>query len=315
MIQANNQILNEEMNAVMNTEVNEMNNKEMNNKERGQVKRRIGWLRGKIEEYGNELSELLSSIPEVEEKVRGKGRPTKAKKAPEEVEDLFAKLVISNIKNTEVVEVVEVVDWKADLDAALVADLVEETPKKSNKPKKHMLTEEEKEAKKAALEEEKLAKKAALEEEKLAKKAALEEEKLAKKVLEKEQKAFLEAEKKILKKLEDDKKKQALEEEKASKKVPKKSTKKQAVEAVPVPVPVQDQAPVPEEKATKVTVTRITIGDMKYLKSNTNVLYNETTKEEVGLYDAETNTIKPLPEDDDAEMTEDEYYESDNDRY
>ena len=293
MIQANNQILNEEMNAVMNTEVNEMNNKEMNNKERGQVKRRIGWLRGKIEEYGNELSELLSSIPEVEEKVRGKGRPTKAKKAPEEVEDLFAKLVISNIKNTEVVEVVEVVDWKADLDAALVADLVEETPKKSNKPKKHMLTEEEKEAKKAALEE----------------------EKLAKKVLEKEQKAFLEAEKKILKKLEDDKKKQALEEEKASKKVPKKSTKKQAVEAVPVPVPVQDQAPVPEEKATKVTVTRITIGDMKYLKSNTNVLYNETTKEEVGLYDAETNTIKPLPEDDDAEMTEDEYYESDNDRY
>ena len=303
MIQANNQILNEEMNAVMNTEV-----KDMNNKERGQVKRRIGWLRGKIAEYGNELSELLSSMPEVEEKVRGKGRPTKAKKAPEEVEDLFAKLVISNIKNTEVVEVVEVVDLKADLDAVLDA-VVEETPKKSNKPKKHVLTEEDKEAKKAALEEEKLAKKAALEEEKLSKKAALEEEKLAKKALEKEQKAFLESEKKILKKLEDDKKKQALEEEKASKKSPKKSTKKQVVE----PVVVQDQVPVAEEKATKVTVTRITIGDMKYLKSNTNVLYNETTREEVGLYDADTNTIKPLPEDDDAEMTEEDY-ESSSDR-
>ena len=309
MIQATNHILNEEMNAVMNPEI-------MNNKERGQVKRRIGWLRGKIAEYGNELSELLSSMPEVEEKVRGKGRPTKAKKAPEEVEDLFAQLVISNIKSVEVVEVVEVVDLKADLDA----DLVEETPKKSNKPKKHVLTEEEKEAKKAALEEEKLAKK-----------AALEEEKLAKKALEKEQKAFLELEKKVLKKLEDDKKKQALEEEKASKKAvnkvtkkpvesvqdqeekaskkaPKKASKKQ-VEAVVVAVEV----PVPEEKATKVTVTRITIGDMKYLKSNTNVLYNETTREEVGLYDAETNTIKPLPEDDDAEMTEDDY-ESSSDR-
>ena len=112
-----------------------------------------------------------------------------------------------------------------------------------------------------------------------------------------------------MKKLEDDKKKQALEEEKASKKSPKKSTKQQVVE----PVVVQDQAPVPEEKATKVTVTRITIGDMKYLKSNTNVLYNETTREEVGLYDADTNTIKPLPEDDDAEMTEEDY-ESSSDR-
>jgi hypothetical protein len=190
--------------------------------------------------------------------------------------------------------------------------VVEEAPKKLNKAKKHMLTEEEKEAKKAALEEEKLAKKAALEEEKLAKKAALEEEKLAKKALEKEQKAFLESEKKILKKLEDNKKKQALEEEKASKKAPKKSTKK-PVEAVAEAV--QEAVAVPEEKATKVTVTRITIGDMKYLKSNTNVLYNETTREEVGLYDADTNTIKPLPEDNDAEMTEDEYYESDNDRY
>ena len=305
MIQANSEILNEEMNAVMNTEI--MNNKDMNNKERGQVKRRIGWLRGKIEEYGKELSELLSSMPEVEEKVRGKGRPTKAKKVPEEVEDLFAQLVISNMKNTEVVEVVDLKD--TELEA-----VVEEAPKKLNKAKKHMLTEEEKEAKKAALEEEKLAKKAALEEEKLAKKAALEEEKLAKKALEKEQKAFLEAEKKILKKLEDDKKKQALEEEKASKKVPKKSTKK-PVEAVVEAVAEAVVEAVPEEKATKVTVTRITIGDMKYLKSNTNVLYNETTKEEVGLYDADTNTIKPLPEDDDAEMTEDEYYESDNDRY
>jgi hemolysin activation/secretion protein len=115
-----------------------------------------------------------------------------------------------------------------------------------------------------------------------------------------------------LKKLEDNKKKQALEEEKASKKAPKKSTKK-PVEAVAEAV--QEAVAVPEEKATKVTVTRITIGDMKYLKSNTNVLYNETTREEVGLYDADTNTIKPLPEDNDAEMTEDEYYESDNDRY
>ena len=62
-----------------------------------------------------------------------------------------------------------------------------------------------------------------------------------------------------------------------------------------------------EVKPTKVTVSRITIGDIKYLKSNTNVLYNPDTREEVGMYDAETNSVKPLPDNEDDEMSEDEY--------
>ena len=57
----------------------------------------------------------------------------------------------------------------------------------------------------------------------------------------------------------------------------------------------------------KVTVSRITINDVKYLKSSTGVLYNQETKEEVGLYDEETGTIKPLPDDEDEEVTEDTY--------
>jgi len=46
---------------------------------------------------------------------------------------------------------------------------------------------------------------------------------------------------------------------------------------------------------------------VKYLKSSTGVLYNQETKEEVGLYDEETGTIKPLPDDEDEEVTEDAY--------
>ena len=61
----------------------------------------------------------------------------------------------------------------------------------------------------------------------------------------------------------------------------------------------------------KVTVSRITINDIKYLKSSTNILYNPDTREEVGLYDPETKSIKALPDDEEEEMTEDTY-ESDD---
>jgi hypothetical protein len=62
-----------------------------------------------------------------------------------------------------------------------------------------------------------------------------------------------------------------------------------------------------EAPVEKVSVSRITINDIKYLKSSTNVLYNPETREEVGLYDPESKTIKALPEDNDAEMSEEEY--------
>jgi hypothetical protein len=136
------------------------------------------------------------------------------------------------------------------------------------------------EAKKQAKEQEKLAaieaKKQAKEQEKLAaieaKKQAKEQEKLALKA--------------------------AKEQEKKEKKpVNKKSTKPESEETTTQ----VDEAPV------KVSVKRIKIGEHEYLKSESNILYNPETKEEVGLYDAESNSIKPLPDDDEEELEEDNY--------
>jgi hypothetical protein len=48
----------------------------------------------------------------------------------------------------------------------------------------------------------------------------------------------------------------------------------------------------------------------QYLKSSSNILYDPSTKEEVGIWDPESKTIKELPEDDEEEEEED--YESDD---
>jgi hypothetical protein len=57
----------------------------------------------------------------------------------------------------------------------------------------------------------------------------------------------------------------------------------------------------------KVTVKRITIDGKQYLKTTDNLLYDPETKEEMGIYDPETNTIKELPDDDEDEVEEDGY--------
>ena len=58
---------------------------------------------------------------------------------------------------------------------------------------------------------------------------------------------------------------------------------------------------------TKVTVKRITIEGKQYLKTADNLLYDPETKEEMGIYDPEMNTIKELPDDDEDEVQEDGY--------
>jgi hypothetical protein len=209
-----------------------------------------------------------------------------------------------------------------------------EKKEKVLKPIKHVLSEEEKAAKKAELEQEKL-EKAALKklqleqakaedklnkaEEKKAQLAAEKQEKLAMAAADKEsKKAQLEqakAEDKALKKQaildEKNAKKLALLEEKALKQLEVKQAKAEnAPKAAPKKKAVVDVKEV-AEPVEKVTVSRITINDIKYLKSSTNILYNPDTREEVGLYDPETKTIKPLPDDEEEEMTED-VYESDD---
>ena len=101
-----------------------------------------------------------------------------------------------------------------------------------------------------------------------------------------------------------EKKKAALEKKKAAdlKKPPaEKKEKKVSKPAASEATVAVDEAPV------KVTVRRVTIGGQEYLKSGTGILYNPETKEEVGLHDEETDTIKALPDDDEEELEEDEY--------
>ena len=194
-----------------------------------------------------------------------------------------------------------------------------------------------KEAAKKQKEEEKLAAKAAVlkqkEEEKAAAKEALlkqkEEEKAALKKQKDEEKAALKKQK--------DEEKAALKEPKVVKEkaVKEKVVKEKVVKEKAVKEPKAKAEKVVKEKVVKakktdvdysperqcpaflpnsaepvkVSVTRIKIDDQTYLKSAAGILYNVETKEEVGLYDEATKTIKPLPDDEEEELEEDEYAE------
>ena len=163
---------------------------------------------------------------------------------------------------------------------------------KANEEKeaKKKLSEDKEEMKKQKL----LNKDVAALEKKSAAEAAIEAKKQAK---EQEKLAAIEA-KKQAKEQEKLALKAAKEQEKKEKKpVNKKSTKPESEETTTK----VDEAPV------KVSVKRIKIGEHEYLKSESNILYNPETKEEVGLYDAESNSIKPLPDDDEEELEEDNY--------
>jgi len=63
------------------------------------------------------------------------------------------------------------------------------------------------------------------------------------------------------------------------------------------------------EEPVKVSVKRITIEGKEYFRTAANILYDPVTKEEVGLYDEKTHSIKELPEESDDEIEEDEYVE------
>lgn len=311
-------------------------------------KRRINFLLSKILELQEELKSLEAAEEAFEASrsrnvtKRSKGRP-QAKKEQEAEVDLFANLVKEVVSSSSECAVSEDAVAEEKPAAPAKKEKVSKPPaekkEKVSKPLKHVLSEEEKAEKKAQLEAEKAEKaalkKAQLEAEKLAKaeekKAQLEAdkqakvaEKLAMAAADKEsKKAQLEAEK-LLKKqallAEKEAKKQVLYEEKllaalkkleakqalAEAKKQSKALKKAATVAPKEEVVAEVEAPV-----EKVTVSRITINDIKYLKSSTNILYNPDTREEVGLYDPETKMIKPLPDDEEEEMTEDTY-ESDN---
>lgn len=228
---------------------------------------------------------------------RGRPKKTGAVEA-ENVTDLFAKL-------------------SAEGDEEVIEDGEDSAEQKPVKAKKTKLSDEEKAAKKQALEEERALKKA----EREAKLALEREEREAKrkaeaeiKKAEREAKLALERQereaKRAAEKLEREQKKAA---EKAAKEAEKSSkTKKSVAKPDPVVAPapvVKETKPAAPAPSAKVSVTRIQIGGKAYLKSSTNILYDPATKEEVGLWDPVSKTIKELPEED--EEVEEEDYESD----
>ncbi|MEY4571477.1 MAG: hypothetical protein RLZ10_688 [Bacteroidota bacterium] len=135
--------------------------------------------------------------------------------------------------------------------------------------------------------------------EKDAKIAAEKAEREAKRNAEKAEREAKKNAEKAAKEAEKEAKKQQKEAEKTSKKSPAKVSEPIATVA---PV-IEAAAPAPAPQ--KLKVTRITIDGIQYLKDPENVLYNPSTKEEVGIYDPETKAILPLPDDD--EIAEDEY--------
>ena len=219
------------------------------------------------------------------------GRPKKAVGVVEadNVTDLFAKLTAEGEVEEE-----EIVDEQ-------------EKPKKKTK-----LSDEEKAVKKAALESDRAAKKlereAKIAEEKAEReekrKAEAEQKKVEREAKIAEEKAEREA-KRIAEKLERDSKKAAEKALKDAEKASKTKTKKVEAKAVVDEKPV-DEKPVAAQG--KVSVSRIQIAGKQYLKSSNNILYDPETKEELGLWDPVSKTIKDLPEDDEEEQEED--YES-----
>ena len=296
---------------------NESMNENVTNRSNG---RRIGFLRRKIVELQAELDTLLALEPVKVSKI-GKGRPKSVKKVSPQQEaddDLFANLVDEMWSETtpDVKKFKVSVEVEEELEELVVEEELVVSKVVAKKEKKHVLNEEEKEAKKAALAEEKKLKKEA--------------DKAAKKALKKSEGAKKAAATRAANKLalnaaatanDSDNESVASESAPVVSEVVAPVVSKAATEVVSkAPASKEKMAPgvseakskavaevVVEVKPTKVTVSRITIGDIKYLKSNTNVLYNPDTKEEVGMYDAETNSVKPLPNNEDDEMSEDEY--------
>ena len=185
---------------------------------------------------------------------------------------------------------IETDDGVEDLFARLVIDDVMES----------VAVEEEKVTKK---EDEKASKKLALEKEKAEKKATLEKEKAEKKLAQEKEKA----EKKLAQEKEKADKKVALEKEKAEKGATKnKSSKKVEKEEV---AKKEEKEEVEEVEEKKVRVSKKTINGKIYLMSSEKILYDEVTKEAIGMYDEERNTIEDLPDEEDEELDEDEYDE------
>jgi hypothetical protein len=206
------------------------------------------------------------------------------------------------VKELDVKKVIKELEKEKAKEAKILKELEKQKANEEKEAKKKLREDKEEMKKQKLLNKDvaALEKKAAAEAAIEAKKVAKEQEKLAaieakKQSKEQEKLVAIEA-KKVAKEQE----KLALKASKEQEKKEKKPVNKKSTESDETTTQV-DEAPV------KVSVKRIKIGEHEYLKSESNILYNPETKEEVGLYDAESNSIKPLPDDDEEELEEDNY--------
>jgi hypothetical protein len=229
----------------------------------------------------------------------------KAQQLIEEKEQKAAKLIADKLEK-EYAKAAELIA-KEDAKAVKAQQLIEEKAVKAQQ------LIEEKAAKEQKLIDDKAAKEQKLIDDKAAKEQKLIEEKeqkaakVAAELIAKEQKAA----KVIADKLEKEQKVAAAAELKALKAAPKVEVKK-AVAKVAEPKKAEAVAVTVTEAPKKVTVKRITIDGKQYLKTADNLLYDPDTKEEMGIYDAATDSIKALPDEDDDEIEEDGYDSADN---
>jgi hypothetical protein len=191
----------------------------------------------------------------------------------------------------------------ADEKAAKAQQIADEkAAKEAEKAAKAQQIADEKAAKAQQIADEKAALRSAKAQQIADEKAAKEAEKAQKIAEEKAAKEQKIAEEKALKKEEGIKK---LKEQQKKATTPEKK-QKEAKSAEPVAEPVVEPVAEPVVAAPKkVTVKRITIEGKQYLKTADNLLYNPETKEEMGIYDPVTNTIKALPDDSEDELSED----------
>lgn len=195
---------------------------------------------------------------------------------------------------------------KAEREEKLALEKAEKAAKlaqeKAAREEKLALEKVEREAKLAQKAQEKADREAklALEKEEKAAKLAQDkaEAKAARETKLAEEKAAREA--KVAQEKADKEAKKAQEKEEKEAKKPTQKTQKTVEKPVEKPVEKQAETTAPK----KVTVKRLFYNGKQYLKSTENVLYDPDTREEVGIWCEETQTILDLP---------DEYYESDED--
>jgi hypothetical protein len=223
-------------------------------------------------------------VPPIKSEKKSKGRPKKDNSNVEvkAVVDLFSKL--SDEKEFDIVdndeEQINIVNAK--------------------------LSDEEKEIKKAQLEEARNKKKEEREQKQAEEKAKKEAEKAEEKAKKEAEKAEKAAKTELKNKLAREKALESLEKVRLEREKEQEKNKQQEQNNFVAP-------PQEKEQPTKVTVSKIQICGKIYLKSSVNILYDPDTKEEVGIWDPETKTIKELPEDDDDDEEKEDNYDTDTD--